>query len=157
LSKTQPAASVYHLFHPKSLSKNVEEIAMVPSELSADMAAGMVALINSDAAIAELAWKEHPKFQGVFLKHLIQGAVSAGQLSCHLVRLNPHCALETHIHEKQWELHQVVAGEGDCLLNEKSITYKSGCLALIPPGAKHRVAAGDQGLLLLATFSPALL
>jgi quercetin dioxygenase-like cupin family protein len=137
--------------------KDLEEITMVPTEFSADIAAGRLALIDRDVAIAELAWNEHPKFRGVFLKHLIQGAAAAGQLSCHLVRVNPHCALETHIHEQQWEIHQVLAGEGDCLLKEKSITYKPGSLALIPPGARHRVAAGDQGLLLLATFSPALL
>jgi len=130
---------------------------MVANELTADMAAGMIALIDREAAIAELAWNEHPKFRGVFLKHLIQGDVAAGQLSCHLVRVKPHCVLETHIHEKQWELHQVVAGEGDCLLNDKGITYKPGSLALIPADARHRVAAGGQGLLLLATFSPALL
>jgi len=135
----------------------LEEITMVSAELSADIAAGRLALIDRDAAIAELAWNEHPKFKGVFLKHLLEGAVSAGQLSCHLVRVEPHCALETHIHERQWEIHQVLAGEGNCLLHEKSITYKLGSLALIPPGAGHRVEAGEKGLLLLATFSPALL
>jgi quercetin dioxygenase-like cupin family protein len=139
------------------MTNKLKEISMVPTELSADIATGRLALIDRDAAIAELAWKEHPKFKGVFLKHLIQGAAAAGQLSCHLVRVDPHCALETHIHENQWEIHQVLAGEGDCLLHDKSITYKPGCLALVPPGTGHRVTAGDQGLLLLATFSPALL
>jgi len=73
------------------------------------------------------------------------------------VNVNPYCALETHIHENQWELHQVVAGEGDCLLNDRRIPYNPGCLTLIPQGARHRVEAGEKGLMLLATFFPALL
>jgi oxalate decarboxylase/phosphoglucose isomerase-like protein (cupin superfamily) len=130
---------------------------MEARELRTDIANGIIALINDDKAIAQLAWNAHPKFPGVFLKHIIQGAASDGKLSCHLVRVNPGCALETHIHENQWELHQVVAGDGHCLLIERRIPYNPGCLALIPQGASHRVEAGAKCLLLLATFFPALL
>jgi mannose-6-phosphate isomerase-like protein (cupin superfamily) len=128
-----------------------------PREMRTDIGNGMLSLINGEEAIAQLAWNEHPKFPGVFLKHIIQGAVSEGQLSCHLVSVNPYGALETHIHENQWELHQVVAGAGHCLLNAREILYYPGYLALIPRGAAHRVEAGEKGLLLLATFFPALL
>jgi len=126
-------------------------------ELNTDMGNSIVSLINRGEAVARLAWNAHPKFPGVFLKHLIKGEASDSKLSCHLVSVNPHCALETHIHENQWELHQVLAGDGNCLLNDKEIPYSPGCLALIPQGAAHRVEAGDKGLVLLATFSPALL
>lgn len=126
-------------------------------ELSTDIAKGTIALISGDEAISQLAWNEHPKFRGVFLKHIITGSVSEGRLSCHLVSINPSCALETHIHENQWELHQVVAGDGHCLLSGRRIPYNPGCLTLIPQSATHRVEAGEKGLMLLATFFPALL
>lgn len=126
-------------------------------ELRTDIGNAMIALINQDEAIAQLAWNAHPKFQGVSLKHIVKGADSGGNLSCHLVRVDPHCILDTHMHENQWELHQMVAGYGKCLLIDREIPYNPGCLTLIPQGAKHRVKAGEKGLLLLATFSPALL
>ena len=43
-------------------------------------------------------WNEHSKFKGVFLKHLITSVETDGNLSCHLVKVNPGCILDSHIH-----------------------------------------------------------
>ncbi len=57
-------------------------------------------------------WNNHPKFKGVYLKHLIKGDETDGQLSCHMVKVDPGCVLESHIHENEWELDEIIEGEG---------------------------------------------
>lgn len=105
--------------------------------------------------LAASAWMPHPKFAGVWLKHLVRGADTDGGLSCHLVRLEPGACLESHVHEGQWELHEVVSGSGTAGLDGREATYAPGCLAVIPRGAPHAVQAGDAGLVLFAKFFPA--
>jgi quercetin dioxygenase-like cupin family protein len=105
---------------------------------------------------SQIDWMEHPTFQGVYLKHLIKGAETLGQLSCHLVKVDPGCALLDHMHDPQWELHEVIEGEGICTLDQREVRYYPGQMAMIPQGTHHQVVAGDDGLLMLAKFFPAL-
>jgi quercetin dioxygenase-like cupin family protein len=105
----------------------------------------------------DMAWVAHPAFEGVFLKHLLRGKDSDNGLSCHLVRVDPGMALNEHIHEGQWELHEVIQGSGTCRLGNKEVLYRPGRMAIIPRGLKHSVNAGEQGLVMLAKFFPALL
>lgn len=98
----------------------------------------------------------HPKFPGVRLKTLASGAATQGRLSCALVRIEPGCRLETHTHDPQWELHEVVQGEGLAVIDGKELKYEPGKLALIPANTSHSVTAGEQGLALFAKFFPAL-
>ncbi len=130
---------------------------METREFSACMANGTIAYLDRDEAVGHIEWIEHPKFKGVFLKHLVKGADTDGQLSCHLVKLDPGCVLEEHTHESQWELHEVIAGEGDCILGAKALPYHPGRMTVIPKGTPHQVAAKGEGLVLLAKFFPALL
>lgn len=130
---------------------------MKMEEITARMANGLTVFIDREGATQDLPWNAHARFQGVYLKHLITGADTEGMLSCHLVRMDPGAVLDDHIHETQWELHEVIAGEGVFTLAAKENRYLPGSVALIPKGTKHKVAAGGNGLFLLAKFFPALI
>ena len=125
-------------------------------ELAQCLSNGVVCYENREESLAECPWVPHPSFEGVHLKHLIKGADTGGQLSCHLVRVEPGKALQSHTHEGQWELHEVVEGQGTARLGETEIPYHPGRMTVIPQNAPHSVQAGDQGVVLLAKFFPAL-
>lgn len=116
----------------------------------------VIFLENAELSAENIPWNPHPSFPGVFLKHLVSGQATDGQLSCHLVKVEPGKVLETHVHDQQWELHEVMGGQGKALLDERSVPYAPGTMAVIPRGVKHRVQAGEDGLLLCAKFFPAL-
>jgi quercetin dioxygenase-like cupin family protein len=103
-----------------------------------------------------LPWRPHPAFAGVSLRHLVTGADTEGALSCHIVRLMPGAKLASHVHDGQWELHEVVSGSGTAELGEATAAYVPGVSAVIPRGTAHAVTAGEDGLCLLAKFFPAL-
>ena len=126
-------------------------------EITACLANGSVTYSERDDSTGQIPWNEHPKFKGVYLKHLVRGADTQGKLSCHLVRMDPNSALEDHIHEDQWELHEVIEGEGKFVLGARETLYYPGRMGIIPKGLTHKVAAGRTGLVLLAKFFPALL
>ncbi len=130
---------------------------METREISTCMANGTITCIDRDDHTGQIQWNEHPKFKGVYLKHLLRGQDSDGKLSCHLVRIDPHSVMEEHIHENQWELHEVIEGEGEFILGTKETTYSPGHISIIPQGLEHKVIAGKNGLVLLAKFCPALL
>jgi quercetin dioxygenase-like cupin family protein len=129
---------------------------MKTEEISSCMADGSITYSDRDEQSGRIQWNEHPKFQGVYLKHLIRGEDTAGKLSCHLVKLDPDSVLEEHIHEDQWELHEVLEGKGDFTLAGRRTAYYPGRMGVIPKGMIHRVKAGADGLVLLAKFFPAL-
>lgn len=121
-----------------------------------DYECACVAAPGCDRPVRELPWNAHPAFAGVRLKDLLLGADTDGGFSCHLVRVDPGCALEDHTHPGQTEMHQVAAGTGVCTLGDRIMNYRPGEMAIMPRGASHRVDAGDQGLTLVATFCPPL-
>jgi len=102
-------------------------------------------------------WNPHPKFKGVYLKHLITGSLTNQVFSSHIVRIDPDCTLDEHIHEGKMELHEVMRGSGVCILEEKEFDYSPGDCTIIPADKKHKVIASGDGLILLAKFMPALL
>lgn len=118
---------------------------------------GEVATVEKSYNISDVPWNKHPTFDGVFLKHLIKGDCTEGKFSCHLVRVQAGCQLADHVHQNNWELHEVVSGKGKGFVNEKEISYIGGTAVIIPQGQNHRVAAGEEDLYLLAKFIPALL
>jgi quercetin dioxygenase-like cupin family protein len=117
---------------------------------------GMVHTLAKDTSIEELEWNDHPAFKGVAIKHLVTGRDTSGHFSAHLVHVQAGCEIGAHIHEGKWELHEVVDGQGECVIVEKTIQYQAGVMALIPPDFVHIVKA-DTDLYLLAKFIPALL
>ncbi|MBS1188043.1 MAG: hypothetical protein H6R04_2061 [Burkholderiaceae bacterium] len=120
------------------------------------LANAISAFISSEKQIADLPWNQHPVFAGVALKHLITGQETNGQMSQHLVRIEPNCAIGNHTHATQWELHQVLAGAGETAMRNKTIPYAIGTISTIPLGEEHEVRASGEGMMLLATFSPPL-
>ncbi|MDP3479516.1 MAG: cupin domain-containing protein [Desulfoprunum sp.] len=121
------------------------------------MEKGVVHYLQRVEEMAGIDWTDHPAFFGVRLKHLIRGVDTDRRFSAHLVQIAPHCALADHNHAGQWELHEVLAGQGSCRLQEEVFAYHPGKMAVIPQGVAHSVEAGEEGLTMLATFFPALL
>ena len=120
-------------------------------------AGGRVYTLEADWETEHLAWHPHPSFPGVFLKHLLLGESSQGKFSAHLVRVAAGCEIGEHTHPGKWEIHEVLRGQGECVMPEKSIPYQAGVCALIPEDHLHRVVAREEDLFLLAKFVPALL
>jgi quercetin dioxygenase-like cupin family protein len=127
------------------------------SQLENTLLALQIHLPSGPKSAQDIPWNTHPKFQGVALQHLITGTDTNGQFSCHLVCVDPGCTLGTHIHTNQWELHEVLQGNGLCMIGAERIDYAPGCMAAIPQGSEHSVQAGKDGLILLAKFCPSLL
>jgi len=130
---------------------------MEAGEIASSMAKGSATYVDRDVAMGEIPWHPHSKFKGVFLKHVVTGADTEGRVSCHLVRIDPNAVLEDHAHDGQWEIHEVIEGEGRFMLGSKETPYRPGRIAVIPKGVRHKVIAGGDGLFLLAKFFPALL
>lgn len=131
------------------------------NDLFSDFDCGIVARLSDDAVAetlcGELPWHAHPVFTGVALKHLVTGAQTGGRFSAHLVRLEPGAEIGDHVHDASWELHEVAAGSGRCLLAGRTIDYAPGVAAVLPQNVPHSVRAGQDGLRLLAKFVPALI
>ncbi|WP_300669857.1 cupin [Desulfoluna sp.] len=125
-------------------------------EFFAAMANGSVTYKGDEVSSGAGAWCAHPSLKGVYLKSLITGEKTEGALSAHVVRIEPNCTLEQHAHQGQWELHEVVGGDGFLEFSGASYPYHMGRMAVIPQGEDHSVTAGDAGLMLLAKFFPAL-
>ena len=125
--------------------------------ISANIANGTIHYYDRSENISNVAWAKHPKFKGVYLKNLIIGADTEGLFSSHLVKIDPDCRLETHCHENQLELHEVIEGNGSCQLIGDLFDYHPGKMTVIPKGENHRVQAGEKGLTLIAKFFPAAL
>jgi quercetin dioxygenase-like cupin family protein len=134
----------------------VQQKADADSSLVINFLKGKVFLINDEQSVQELPWNPHPSFKGVSLKHLLLGKDSENLVSCHIVRIEPGCMLDTHVHVGKAEIHEVVSGSGTMYLDGKEIEYSVGKLCLIPANTKHKVVAGKDGMYLFAKFLPAL-
>jgi quercetin dioxygenase-like cupin family protein len=128
-----------------------------PKEITTDLASGTLFFANRAEDIEKMPWIPHPKFKGAFMKHLVKGADNDNLASCHLVRVNPGYQLEDHTHANEWEYHHILEGEGTGYLDGREMAYTPGKIAVIPKGVNHKVVAGQDGILILATFLPALL
>ena len=117
---------------------------------------GAVLFPGFETDIAEIPWCPHSRWAGVFLKDLVTGKETDGKLSYHLVRINPDCEVGDHGHRTQWEWNLIISGNGVFVLGDKEVTIMPGQSFVAPPGIHHIVSAGDEELLVLAIFSPAL-
>lgn len=117
---------------------------------------GRIVLISKEEQVNRLPWNEHPTFLGVALKHLITGKDTNHNFSCHIVRVKAGCEIGNHIHEGKWELHEVIKGNGTCIIADEQILYNVGTIAVIPADIPHTVKA-DEDLYMFAKFIPALL
>ena len=117
---------------------------------------GFLKLPAKTISFADIAWTEHPTFEGVALKHIVTAADTGGQFSYHLVRIAPNKSIKNHIHETQLETHEVIAGSGICVNEDVEILYEAGSISIMPAGIPHEFNAGADGLYLFAKFIPAL-
>jgi len=117
---------------------------------------GISHLAGHEKSIPSLCWNQHPKFEGIAMKNIIAGEETNGQISVHLVRIEPGAAIGGHVHASQWELHQVLEGAGRAKIGKEWVPYAAGTLSVVPVGKEHEVVADGEGMLLLATFSPPL-
>lgn len=113
-------------------------------------------LPDKPIAFTSIPWSSHPTFDGVALKHLITSKDTNGAFSFHLVRIDPHKEIGLHIHEIQFETHEILNGTGTCITSKNTLTYTPGVISLLPSNLPHRVIAGKEGLFLFAKFIPAL-
>ncbi|XPV75387.1 MAG: cupin domain-containing protein [Desulfovibrio sp.] len=118
---------------------------------------GKTCFIDEDIPTQSKEWLSHPVFEGVALKHLVTGAQTKGAMSSHLVRVRKGHSIGEHIHEESLEVHDVLCGKGECLLDKKLISYESGVTGIIPQAVPHSVTALDEDLYILAKFIPALM
>ena len=112
--------------------------------------------LGQEIEVSQLQWTSHPTCKGVALKHLVTGEMTDGQLSCHVVKIDPGCEISEHIHAEHLELHEVLGGKGAGMLLDRQIPYVAGTAIVIPAKTSHKVLAGEETLYLLAKFTPAL-
>ena len=117
---------------------------------------GKLFFVDKEINIDELTWNPHSSFKGVYLKNLVTEEDSNNRLTYHIVKVEPNCMLDTHIHDTKIETHEVISGSGKMYLNDKKINYSVGYICVIPANTPHKVVAGKKGLYLLAKFTPAL-
>ncbi len=127
------------------------------NDLSKHLSSGTLTSLDGERILAHTPWTAHPVFKGVSMKHLIRANDTAGRLSAHMVSLEPGAVLDSHVHESQYELHEVLHGKGCFHLEDKEVVYEPGSMGIIPMGTNHKVVAGETGLVILAKFFPALL
>ena len=106
--------------------------------------------------ISNIKWDKHPKFSGVFTKTLLTSKNSSNNLSAMIVKIDPLHEIGDHIHEGKYELHEILSGDGIGTIEDKKIEYKTGVISLIPGDIHHSIKAGDNGMILLAKFTPPL-
>ena len=116
----------------------------------------MLAGLDLDAAGEGSSWRPHPAFAGVHLRDFLPAGRSGGVVSSLMVRIEPGCGLDEHVHPGSGEVHHVLAGEGFAAIGGERLEYRPGRAAFVPAGSEHAVRAGERGLLMLAVFCPAL-
>ena len=139
-----------------SCCTSVEQHEKNESDFLNELSSGNICLTDKQIPVNTLTWNPHAKFEGVFMKNLITGGDTGGALSCHIVKVEPGCILDTHLHAGKLELHEVVEGGGTLFLDGREFDYTVGVVGVIPADTPHKVVAGPDGLVLLAKFTPAL-
>lgn len=119
--------------------------------------AGSLQYADQEIPFSGIPWSPHPAFEGVALKHMVTSEQTGGLFSYHLVRIAPNKSIGNHLHEKQLETHEVIAGTGTCLNNGVSVAYAPGRISILEKNTPHEVHAGAEGLYLFAKFMPPLL
>lgn len=112
---------------------------------------------REDLTVQDLAWQPHAKFKGVFQKNLVKGENSGGKFSCHLIKIGDGCEIGNHIHEGNWELHEVVGGTGLGYMAGREIVYEPGVTVVVPESVEHKIVADKGDVYILAKFIPALI
>lgn len=98
----------------------------------------------------------HPKFQGVYLKHFFSSADN-DRLNNMEVKIDPGCQISPHQHDDSTEFFYVLEGEGEFLIDGKWSPVKKGYALVAPLGEQHGFKnSKDVPLMLFSTFSPSI-
>ena len=127
------------------------------SELFQKVAPGSIFCLAGETNVNDLEWHKHPAYPGVALKHLVTAVNTDGKFSIHLVRVQERHEIGEHVHQGKWELHEIIQGQGECLIDGRRVGYFAGVSAVIPADLPHCVKAERGDLYILAKFIPALL
>jgi quercetin dioxygenase-like cupin family protein len=111
---------------------------------------------NRSRKISDVPWTPHPKFSGVWTKAAFSGKEGSGVLSVMMVKIDPRHEIESHIHEGKAELHEILSGSGTAHVGDKEIYYTPGVVSLVSKDVLHSIRADDEGMTIVATFTPAL-
>ncbi len=117
---------------------------------------GAVLFPDLEVRAAEKPWYAPPAWKGVFLKDLVTGKETGGTFSYHLMRVERNCEIPDHAHETQWSWNVVLGGAGTFVLGGRRVPVEVGQTFVTPPRVHHAVSAGDDEIVLLAIFAPAL-
>jgi mannose-6-phosphate isomerase-like protein (cupin superfamily) len=104
-------------------------------------------------SVANISWDKHTVFQGVFTKNIFSGNDCSG-FNAMMVRIDPGYEIGMHIHEGKTELHEIIDGDGEAVVNNTTVKYYPGIISLISADIQHSIKAGSKGLFLLAKFAP---
>lgn len=119
------------------------------------MISGQLIFQTKGKSVDDLPWTPNPKFDGVFMKHMVTSTDTNGSFSLHLVRVVAGHSIGNHIHEGQMELHTVIGGKGTAMLDQQKLDYHTGVYTVVPVDVPHEVHA-EEDVYILATFVPAL-
>jgi quercetin dioxygenase-like cupin family protein len=111
---------------------------------------------NEMRKMAGQPWAQHPKFSGVWTKNVFSGNESSGALSVVLVKIDPLHEIGDHIHEGKTESHEILSGSGTAQIGNKKVIYASGVFSFIPSDVAHSIHANEEGLVVVAIFTPPL-
>lgn len=117
---------------------------------------GVVLFPDIEVRAAEKQWYASPAWPGIFMKDLVTGKETGGAFSYHLMRVDRNHEIPDHAHETQWAWNVVLGGTGSFVLGGRQVPVEVGQTFVTPPRIHHAVSAGDDELLLLAIFVPAL-
>lgn len=114
---------------------------------------GTVVVDGKTIAAGSLPWNPHPAFAGVSPAPGDRRRYR-GRMSLHHIRIYPGCVIGDHSHAGMVEIHNVLTGEGRAVIAKKTIRHVPGVFGIMPAETMRRVVAGEQGILLPATFCP---
>ena len=101
--------------------------------------------------------KNHPKFEGVILRHFFTSEDN-DRLNNMEVKILPGYSIFPHIHENSGEYFYVVSGEAQFSIDGDKINVKPGDVMFAPRGIEHGFynPSETEAFVLFSTFSPAI-
>lgn len=80
--------------------------------------------------ISNITWDKHPKFDGVFTKNIFVGTES-NNINAMVIRIEPNHETGMHNHEGKYELHKIIDGNGEAIIDNTKVQYLPGVVSLI--------------------------
>ena len=109
-------------------------------------------LIRNEA----IAWKEETQHVRSFSKDLVTHS-SSPLFSAHHLKIEPGGQISLHTHDRESELHFVISGQGEALLDGQWKSVDIGDVVFAQPTVPHGLRNnGTTPLFVLCVFAPPL-